>query len=259
MSLNIGSQLKKMRVLLGKSQNEFCEGTISESFYSRVENGKSNINIIDLLKLLNKNKVSLYDFFEPTVKESNQKNVILAFMNQDIEKLKKYSKFSDFNDSKSRLKFKLMFAILENRVRALSIQTKQKAEKQLLIIGKYDTNFLFNFRLLVPIIDYHVLKELIEYTVFARQSTNLDDLSLKVLYQTILAVIKRSYEEKKSEDVKMAIDFLNKLPKRSTLILEELLLQYDKCVLTDDNKGIQSIMSILKISGYEKYIELLCL
>ncbi len=52
--MTIGEQLKKTRNTLQLTQKQMSEGIISESFYSRVECDKSRINIIDLIKILNK-------------------------------------------------------------------------------------------------------------------------------------------------------------------------------------------------------------
>lgn len=256
--MNIGNQLKKIRVLLGKSQEEFCNGVISESFYSRVENNKSNINAVDLLKLLSKNSVSLYDFFEPIAKENLRRDTILAFLNQDMQKLKEFYRLKSSNNRKVELEFQLMFAILEGKTENLSNKIRQEAEKQLLLIGKYDVDFLFDVRLLIPILNYSKLKLLIEYIIHEYQLVDIDDFTLKVLYQCMLAFIKRSNKENKLKDVELVVNFLSKIPKKSILILENFLLQYDRYVLTDDQK-LKSLTKILKISGYEKYIELLCL
>ncbi len=61
--MTIGEQLKRERILLGITQRQMCAGIITESFYSRVENNKNEINIDDLIKILNKQHISFYDFF----------------------------------------------------------------------------------------------------------------------------------------------------------------------------------------------------
>lgn len=57
--MTIGEQLKKTRNTLKLTQKQMSEGIISDS---KVERDKSRINIIDLIKILNKNQISLYDF-----------------------------------------------------------------------------------------------------------------------------------------------------------------------------------------------------
>ena len=50
--MTIGEQLREIRDSLNLTQTQMCAGVVTESFYSRVENGKSEINIDDLLAIL---------------------------------------------------------------------------------------------------------------------------------------------------------------------------------------------------------------
>lgn len=62
--MDIGLRLKQFRILLGLNQEDFVKGIMSESYYSRVERGKGSLEIMQLMAILNKNKISLRDFFE---------------------------------------------------------------------------------------------------------------------------------------------------------------------------------------------------
>lgn len=74
--MKIGDRLKKMRVFLGLTQTEMSEGIMTESFYSKVERNVSKIKINDLLAILNKNGITLEDFFgvRDTVKNLDEGN-----------------------------------------------------------------------------------------------------------------------------------------------------------------------------------------
>ena len=61
--MTIGEQLREIRDSLNLTQTQMCAGAVTESFYSRVENGKSEINIDDLLGILKQNHASVRDFF----------------------------------------------------------------------------------------------------------------------------------------------------------------------------------------------------
>lgn len=76
--MKIGTQLKTTRLLLGLTQEQFSAGIVTESYYSRVESNKSNISMDSLLKILNYNQVSLYDFFEPIISEDIDQELILG-------------------------------------------------------------------------------------------------------------------------------------------------------------------------------------
>lgn len=76
--MTIGEQLKKTRNTLQLTQKQMSEGIISESFYSRVECDKSRINIIDLIKILNKHQISLYDFLNRLMNMYFIKKIFIA-------------------------------------------------------------------------------------------------------------------------------------------------------------------------------------
>lgn len=61
---SIGENLKKERKVKGLSQSKFVEGIISESFYSKVEREVNEISAKDLISILQKNKISIVDFFQ---------------------------------------------------------------------------------------------------------------------------------------------------------------------------------------------------
>lgn len=65
--MSIGERLKELRLFLGLTQEEMCQGIVSESFYSRVERGVRKISVLDLLALLNKNGIHLEDFFNEDI------------------------------------------------------------------------------------------------------------------------------------------------------------------------------------------------
>lgn len=78
--VTIGSQLKKTRILLGLTGEQMCKGVLTESAYSRVERGQSEIDIDKLIELLNNHQVSLADFFTPFDQRSLEEEVKSAFL-----------------------------------------------------------------------------------------------------------------------------------------------------------------------------------
>ena len=67
-----GEQLRIWRIALGISQEDFVEGIISESYYSKVERGKAGIKITYLLAILKKNGISLADFLSDLLDEEER-------------------------------------------------------------------------------------------------------------------------------------------------------------------------------------------
>ena len=127
--MKIGTQLKTTRLLLGLTQEQFSAGIVTESYYSRVESNKSNISMDSLLKILNYNQVSLYDFFEPIISEDINQELILAFLNLDSKKIKQL----DLADSNKQMLAKIMLAILKKNNLTNSKDYQMQLEKYLSI------------------------------------------------------------------------------------------------------------------------------
>ena len=127
--MKIGTQLKTTRLLLGLTQEQFSAGIVTESYYSRVESNKSNISMDSLLKILNYNQVSLYDFFEPIIREDINQELILAFINLDSKKIEQL----DLADGNEQMLAKIMLAILKKNNLNNSKDYQMQLEKYLSI------------------------------------------------------------------------------------------------------------------------------
>ncbi len=127
--MKIGTQLKTTRLLLGLTQEQFSAGIVTESYYSRVESNKSNISMDSLLKILNYNQVSLYDFFEPIIREDINQELILAFINLDSKKIEQL----DLADGNEQILAKIMLAILKKNNLNNSKDYQMQLEKYLSI------------------------------------------------------------------------------------------------------------------------------
>lgn len=99
----IGKQLRKTRMFLGITQEKMCEGSITESYYSRVERGQRDINVNDLIKILNNNHVSLRDFFEIFDGETDQILTFSLSVNDQKELKKLNDKVSDSQKGEDNL------------------------------------------------------------------------------------------------------------------------------------------------------------
>ena len=77
-----GEHLRIWRIALGISQEDFVEGIISESYYSKIERGKAGIKITHLLAILKKNGISLADFLSDLDEKERIDNQII-----DLDKL----------------------------------------------------------------------------------------------------------------------------------------------------------------------------
>lgn len=59
----IGKELKKIRTIYGLNQREMSAGVLKPTYYGLIEQGIRSISIDDLLEILKRNGISIYEFF----------------------------------------------------------------------------------------------------------------------------------------------------------------------------------------------------
>lgn len=121
--MNIGNLLKKYRISQGKSQSEFVETILTQSYYAKVERNISQITAQNLIKLLEQNKINISDFFKQ-----------LASTHDDAKhELKIFSKLmTEAYYSNNLTQMHQIKSLIEN-----SALSKKEKENQLLIISGF--------------------------------------------------------------------------------------------------------------------------
>lgn len=244
--MKIGTQLKNTRLLLGLTQEQFSAGIVSESYYSRVENNKSNIDMDSLLKILNYNQVSLHDFFEPVLKEDVDEELIRAFLNHDANKIKKLN----LANRNTQMIAKVMLAILNKKI--------SSSEKYSLQLGNYlsETNERQNkymvYLLLAYLCDLKQLKKIMDE--ITEDVSNQDELTLRISARTELVIIERFYNAGKEKIARQFIEMINTFPNNSNIILEKTIARYYLALINKKKEEADEISKILKITGYSKYL-----
>ena len=244
--MKIGTQLKNTRLLLGLTQEQFSAGIVSESYYSRVENNKSNIDMDSLLKILNYNQVSLHDFFEPVLKEDVDEELIRAFLNHDANKIKKLN----LANRNTQMIAKVMLAILNKKI--------SSSEKYSLQLGNYlsETNERQNkymvYLLLAYLCDLKQLKKIMDE--ITEDVSNQDELTLRISARTELVIIERFYNAGNEKIARQFIEMIYAFPNNSNIILEKTIARYYLALINKKKEEADEISKILKITGYSKYL-----
>lgn len=259
--MKIGAQLKKIRNLYGLTQIQMCNGIITESFYSRVERGVSEIKVEDLLAILKKNQISLYDFFE--VFDDNAINqeilhnqIITAVILRDLKTLKKLAKQECVHSSsKFQLELQLVIAELEGRVDELPADVQRDMKYNILQVGEWSRKSLWKFLITMPLYNYSELQLLMTTVVeWQKSGIYLDGLTLEMLAAVSIAYIERSFKEKKFTAAKRILLFIEQLPDNPVIMLQKLVAQYYAASLVADWEELAQIKQILQLSGYAQYL-----
>lgn len=257
--MTIGEQLKKTRMLLGLTQMKMCEGVVTESFYSRVERGLSEINATDLLKILNKHHVSFYDFFEAFdgVQPADQiihQRIISAFNNHDVSDLKKLDKSKKIVSHKIKLEIKLIIAILTGSLNKISADLKVEMKHNILQIGNWNEKSLWELAIAMPLYDFDEIKLLTNSAFTSAQQINVTDEYLMALSNVAINYLNISYHKNSLNECKKTIDFIFNLPINSTIAMSKIVASYYQALIDNDKAKVATIHQLLKQNGYTNYI-----
>lgn len=145
----MGEILKKIRIEKKLTQSEFAHNVISESFYSKVERGKNELNAVDLLNLLQVNNINKEDFFAQLNSKSNndlQRDLKVQLLNAyslgDKEKINTLNKQIQNSDYHTNIKISslLIEAVVNNRVEELTYKEKNQIKRSFFEVDDWTRN-----------------------------------------------------------------------------------------------------------------------
>ena len=250
--MKIGTQLKTTRLLVGLTQEQFSPGIVTESYYSRLESNKSNISMDSLLKILNYNQVSLYDFFEPIIRENINQELILAFINLDSKKIEQL----DLADGNEQMLAKIMLAILKKNNLNNSKDYQMQLEKYLSIKNQDEIQRAVIDLLLAYLCDIDQLMLIVKkYKKYVFESSK-QELTLRIIARIELVAMERFYKAGRIDDTLQLVKLLGSLPEDSNIILEKAISRYYLTLVDKDDKEAKGLRKILEIIGYDNYLSI---
>ena len=256
--MTIGEQLKKTRNTLQLTQKQMSEGIISESFYSKVECDKSRINIIDLIKILNRHQISLYDFFEPFdehvfYKENIHCKIVSAFNSHNVKELKNIQ--TNISNNKLALEIQLMIALLQNKIEELPEKLRQEMRCNILQVGIWNQKSLLELSIVMRLYNFDELTILMESIFEEYSAINFDDSQTIVFLANIFSYyLIKSYKLDNLTKCQKVITYIENLPCNLEIILVKILGKYYQAKVNNNVAEINKIQNLLKSSGYEKYL-----
>ncbi|MBM6872561.1 helix-turn-helix domain-containing protein [Lactobacillus crispatus] len=252
--MTIGERLREIRDSMNLTQTEMCAGVVTESFYSRVENGKSEINIDDLLAILKNNHISVRDFFgvfDQTMKQNIQYHrFLLAINNHDKTWLEKEK--ADNPTLKAELT--AVIASLDNKKVNLSIEERKKIKSNFGKLGQWNESTLWNLAAFMSLYDTNELSVLVTDIYEDEDAINLNKSSMLVALANVMVnYLGRLYQE----DIGAAfqtMQFIKKLPNNPVIMFHKLVATYYQALLDHDQKRLNLITKVLQKDGYDNYL-----
>ena len=230
--MEIGTRLKNIRKFLGLTQLQFSGGVITESFYSRVENGKSDISMAKLIKLLNYNHISLAEFFEPLFQSDSTIKVFGAFIDKDIERLQRYKRMN----KQEEILINLLLKIVGGEKGPTIYSYHKDLLKDYLIADNSIEKSIFAWCLLSYLCEMSELSKVVDKTIINLSGIK-DEFSLRVVINTLLTCLERFYEAQLPVKARIIIKLVDTISNDSNFLLEKLITKYYLNLLNKNEQG----------------------
>lgn len=245
----IGAHLKDTRKSLHFSQQQMTEGMLDRSFYSRVENDCSEINVNDLIKLLHHHQISVVNFLQgfgmtSTDIEILQNRITTAYLNKDVTTLRDFYINTKFADAR----MKKVVRILINRLNGVNNLDERDREFSYSFLNEDNWNSE-NLWLVLHMLDSYNFSniKILANTVFYRvMHKKTNERSMQLAAQIALKYLKICFSRQDTDsEINSAIAFLEKLPKTTNFAIYQIVAEYYNKLINHDQKGADKIANLL--------------
>lgn len=261
--MEIGKKLKEIRLFQGKSQKEMIAGNFDRSFYSRIESGQNDIAAEYLIKILQKNNISVVDFFSD-FGDAEPKNRIYqakieeAYVAKNINELKEIKNDPNFTNQVVKKMIELLIAKLECKSYKYA-KLRDYFKKYIYDLNKWDENSLWMLAYSMFIYNFSDLEGIVDSIFKKYQNIDLTDKqTLKLLAKIAVDYLNICLNKKKLElQIKETLTFLDKLPDIDEIALYKMYGVFYRSMRNKDIKNCETIIEILNNCGYSDFANMM--
>lgn len=231
--MQIGKELKKLRLELGLSQTEMVGDILTKSYYSKIERGLHEINAKDLIEILERNKVNISDFFKGIESKEKSKKYLEQLRNAYAHAL-----------------------LLESFFKKNKLSCKEEAmiKKLILNIDEWGEDNLRLFAMAISLFDESEIEY--ELNMILRKYKEIDKASRKI--QEILGGIMVNYlnimflkHDRNFEMINKLRNFLYKLPVEPRTIFFKVMADYYGYLFNEEKLEAKKILDFFERHGME--------
>lgn len=245
----IGTHLKEVRKSLHFSQEQMTEGILDRSFYSRVENDCSEINVNILIKLLHYHRIPVTDFLRgfgttSTDIEILQNRITKTYLNKDVVTLQDLYVNTKFAD----MRMKKVVRILINRLNGVNDLDEKDREFSYSFLNEdnWNSENLWLVLHMLDLYDFADLKILIEIIFHKVIHKDTNERSMQLTAQITLKYLEICFKRQDTNsEIKTAIRFLRTLPKTTNFAIYRIAAEYYNKLVNHDQKGADKIANLL--------------
>lgn len=266
--MTIGEALRKIRIDLGLSQAQMCEGVVQRPFYAVVESGKSGIGAESLIKLLVKHEVDLdyfYNLVSNTYIPENEKlNRSLqlrmedAVNSKDVDLINYYE--SEIRKSSTDEILKLRAHVTSAYFKGCLDRIDNNLKNE--IYTKFDKDNWINcpelLRLLantMPLWEQETLSTLVKHLlrIIKRErisSELMQERYIRILENYLVTCYDRDYYKQETDLIREIINYIIKVTNSFHFMIYRLHAYYMCALFKKNRKKAQGIRDTLKEYGY---------
>lgn len=256
--MQIGKELKKLRLELGLSQTEMVGDILTKSYYSKIERGLHEINAKDLIEILERNRVNISDFFQSIESKGKSKKYLEqlrnAYYEQNLSKIVEIRKIcaTDYQ-------YRNVYAhaiLLEKffKKKKLSYKEETLIKKLILNIDEWGEDNLRLFAMAISLFDESEIEY--ELNMILRKYKEIDKASRKI--QEILGGIMVNYlnimflkHDRNFEMISKLRNFLYKLPVEPRTIFFKVMADYYGYLFNEEKLEAKKILDFFERHGME--------
>lgn len=266
--MKIGEALRKIRLDLGLSQAQMCEGVVQRPFYALVESGKSGIGAESLMRVLIKHEVDLDYFYNLiadtyiTENEKLNKNLQMIMENavnsKDLDLINQCeNEILNFSTNEIlKLRAQVTSAYFQKCLNKIDDNLKNSIYK------KFDKDNWINcpdlLRLLantMPLWEQEALDIMIKYLLrrIKRESVNSElmlERYIRILGNYLVTCYDRDFYRQEKILINEIINYIIEVTNSFHLIIYRLHAYYMSALFEKNSQKMQNICENLKEYGY---------
>lgn len=265
--MTIGEALKSIRLNAGLTQTQMAADVVSESFYSKIERGVSEVDANVLIQILDAHHFDVVSFFSRISNQPSRNNgfnyaakIGFAQNQKDLKTLVKIKKELEAkNDGKIpdvlQNRLELAVAWVKHSNAEVSPEVKARINKMLKNENwdRVSYHYLSQAVILMDIKQaYHWVQS--AFHAFKKHPA-YDTFTLQFVGLIAINFLNCCSHENGQQYAQVAIDFLRSLPKDYVLGLPNILATYYEALFNRDRKTLNSCLQVLKKSGYLSVVE----
>lgn len=266
-NLEVGKELKILRLKLNLTQSEMANNIISTPTYSKIERGEARISFNDLVSILKVHRIDLYKFVKKINESHVSGNAIessylikleleKAFYNNDL-KTALYLKEEAIKHSDTYIKLLgyLIVAALQHSIDELDEKIKRQIRQ---IFFKYDEFNKYTLKLFGNAMGIYSVEEMsfqLNVILYKYSDPSRINPETQIIIAGICTnFIYNCYESNHIELISRAVHYLDKLPNIPQLFFYKTLGKYYMALIMKNKDKKNLLEKILVEIGYDNFI-----